>query len=74
LCYSGTLCTSSSILVLYGMGGFYQWSREHPEGAYRELWGLVTDIRNLRCAWRTVATNKGKRTPGIDGVTVNATA
>jgi retron-type reverse transcriptase len=56
------------------MGGFYQWSREHPEGAYRELWGLVTDIRNLRCAWRTVATNKGKRTPGIDGVTVNATA
>jgi RNA-directed DNA polymerase len=48
----------------------YQWSRENPEGAYRELWGWVTDIRNLRCAWRTVATNKGRRTPGVDGVTV----
>jgi len=48
----------------------YQWSRENPEGAYRELWGWVTDIRNLRCAWRTVASNKGKRTPGVDGVTV----
>ena len=48
----------------------YQWSRENPEGAYRELWGWVTDARNLRCAWRTVATNKGKRTPGVDGVTV----
>ena len=36
----------------------YQWSRENPEGQYE------------RCAWRTVATNKGKRTPGIDGVTV----
>ena len=21
----------------------YQWSRENPEGAYRELWGWVTD-------------------------------
>ena len=48
----------------------YQWSRENPEGAYRELWGWVIDARNLRCAWRTVATNKGKRTPGVDGVTV----
>ena len=48
----------------------YQWSREDPEGQYRELWGWVIDTRNLRCAWRTVATSKGKRTPGIDGVTV----
>ncbi|MGD0232821.1 MAG: group II intron reverse transcriptase/maturase [Syntrophorhabdales bacterium] len=48
----------------------YQWSRGNPEGAYRELWGWITDIRNLRCAWRTVASNKGKRTPGIDGVAV----
>jgi len=48
----------------------YQWSREHPEGAYRELWGWVTDTRNLWCAWRTVASSKGRRTPGIDGVTV----
>jgi len=47
----------------------YQWSRENPEGQYRELWGWITDSRNLQCAWRTVATNKGKRTPGIGGVT-----
>jgi RNA-directed DNA polymerase len=48
----------------------YQWSREHPEEAYRELWGLITNSRNLWCAWRTVASSKGRRTPGIDGVTV----
>ena len=32
-------------------------------------WGWITDSRNLRCAWRTTATNKSRRTPGIDGVT-----
>jgi RNA-directed DNA polymerase len=48
----------------------YQWSRGTPGGQYRELWGWIIDPRNLRCAWRTVATNKGKRTPGVDGVTV----
>jgi group II intron reverse transcriptase/maturase len=48
----------------------YRWSRENPEGQYRELWNWITDIRNLRVAWQTVATNKGKRTPGADGVTV----
>jgi len=47
----------------------YQWSRENPERIYRELWGWVIDIRNLRCAWRTIASNKGRRTPGVDGVT-----
>jgi len=49
----------------------YLWSLEHPEGIYRDLWNWTTDIRNLRCAWRTVAANKGKRTPGIDGATVS---
>jgi group II intron reverse transcriptase/maturase len=49
----------------------YQWSRDNPEGQYRDLWNWVADIRNLRCAWRTIAANKGKRTPGIDGVTVS---
>ena len=48
----------------------YQWSRTHPDDVYRESWNWVTDPRNLRCAWRTVASKKGKRTPGIDGVTV----
>ena len=50
----------------------HEWSRENPEGQYRELWGWITDSRNLRCAWRTIATNKGSRTPGIDGVIVNS--
>ena len=34
------------------------------------MWGWITDIRNLRYAWRTVASNKGKTTPGVDWVTV----
>jgi len=48
----------------------YQWSRDNPDEAYRDLWNWVNDPRNLRCAWRRVSSNKGKRTPGIDGVTV----
>jgi hypothetical protein len=42
----------------------YQWSREHPDDVYRELWKRVTDPRNLPCAWRRVTTNEGSRTPG----------
>ena len=48
----------------------YQWSREHPQTSYNDLWNWVTDDRNLRCAWRRIAANKGRRTAGIDGVTV----
>src|SRR6266849_7128605 len=36
----------------------YQWSRANPNEPYRDLWNWVTDIRNLRCAWRRVAQNK----------------
>ncbi len=50
----------------------YQWSRENPNDPYRDLWGWTVDSRNLRCAWRTVAGNRGKRTPGIDGATVSS--
>ena len=50
----------------------YQWSKANPKEQYRELWNWVTDIRNLRCAWTRVASNKGKRTPGIDGITVGS--
>ena len=35
------------------------------------MWNWVTDLRNLRCAWRRIATNKGKRSAGIDGMTVS---
>jgi group II intron reverse transcriptase/maturase len=48
----------------------YQWSRTHPEDNYRDLWNWMTDLRNLRCAWRKIALNKGRRTAGVDGMTV----
>ena len=48
----------------------YRWSKETPEGAYGDVWNWVTDPRNLRCAWHSIAHNKGRRTPGIDGLTV----
>jgi retron-type reverse transcriptase len=48
----------------------YQWSRTHPEDSYRDVWNWITDIRNLRCAWRKIALNKGRRTAGVDGITV----
>ena len=48
----------------------YQWSRTHPEDGYREVWNWITDIRNLRCACRKIALNKGRRTAGVDGMTV----
>jgi group II intron reverse transcriptase/maturase len=49
----------------------YQWSRDNPDDAYRKLWSWTTDLRNLRCAWRHVASNKGRRSPGVDGMTVS---
>jgi RNA-directed DNA polymerase len=34
------------------------------------MWGWLTDPRTLRCAWRRVASNRGKRSAGVDGMTV----
>lgn len=48
----------------------YQWSQENPGDQWRDMWGWLTDIRTLRCAWRRVASNRGARTPGVDGITV----
>lgn len=45
-------------------------SREDPDYVFRKLWGLMTDPRNLRVAFARVARNKGRRTAGVDGVTV----
>jgi len=42
----------------------------NPDYIFRRLWGLVTDLRNLRCSLARVARNKGSRTAGVDGVTV----
>ena len=43
----------------------YQWSRDNPEDAWRDMWNWVTDLRNLRQAWRRVASNAG-RGPHLD--------
>ena len=52
----------------------YRWSKETPVDAYGDVWNWVTDPRNLRCAWHSIARNKGKRTPGVDGLTVESIA
>jgi group II intron reverse transcriptase/maturase len=48
----------------------YARSRETPDYVFEELWGLVTDLRNLRTAFSRVHGNRGARTSGIDRVTV----
>lgn len=48
----------------------YQWSKANPEDAWRDMWGWVTDLRVLRHAWQRVASNRGRRTAGIDGMTM----
>lgn len=48
----------------------YQWSKANPGDTWRDMWNWVTDIRNLRHAWRRVASNRGRRSAGIDGMTV----
>jgi group II intron reverse transcriptase/maturase len=48
----------------------YQRSWTEPDYAFRELWGLITDPHNFRCALRRVAGNRGRRTAGADGKTV----
>ena len=48
----------------------YQWSKANPDDAWRDMWNWVTDPRNLRCAWRRVASNRGRRSAGVDGMTV----
>jgi len=48
----------------------YARSQQEPDHVFRKLWGLVTDPRNLRMAFARVARNKGRRTAGVDGVTV----
>src|SRR3989442_9057518 len=48
----------------------YARSNEEPDYVFRKLWGLVTDLRNLRIAVARVAGNRGHRTAGVDGFTV----
>lgn len=48
----------------------YRQSWENPDYIFQKLWGHITDPRNLRMAFVRVARNKGKRTAGVDGITV----
>ena len=48
----------------------YTRSWKNPDYVFRKLWGLITDLRNLRCSLARVARNKGSRTAGVDEVTV----
>ena len=48
----------------------YTRSEQHVDYVFRKLWGLVTDPRNLRMALARVAGNRGRRTAGVDGITV----
>ena len=48
----------------------YARSRENPSYRFAELWGLVTDLKNLRTAFSRVRGNRGARTAGVDRVTV----
>jgi RNA-directed DNA polymerase len=51
----------------------YARSWKNPGYIFCKLWGLVTDLRNLRIALARVAHNRGRRTAGVDGVTVRNT-
>ena len=46
-------------------------SWRNPDYQFRKLWGLITDPRNLRIALARVNRNRGRRTAGVDGMTVN---
>lgn len=49
----------------------YLRSWNHPDYVFEKLWGLVTDLCNLRSALARVAGNRGRRTAGVDHVTVH---
>jgi RNA-directed DNA polymerase len=48
----------------------YRWSKQNPAEPYKDLWNWIIDLRNLRLAFRRVATNKGRNTAGVDGITI----
>jgi RNA-directed DNA polymerase len=52
----------------------YTRSEESTDYVFCQLWGLITDPRNLRMALARVAANRGRRTAGVDGITVKCIA
>jgi RNA-directed DNA polymerase len=59
-----------SLWLLNVQRKLYAQSQEQADYEFRKLWGLVTDIRNLRIALGRVNRNRGRRSAGVDGVTV----
>jgi putative transposase len=39
-----------------------QCSTNNPDSCYRELWNWVTELRNLRCAWRKTSQREVEQT------------
>ena len=62
---------ADEVWVLGVQRRLYQQSKANPEETWRDLWGWLTDARMIRHAWRRVSTNKGKRSAGVDGITVD---
>lgn len=52
----------------------YTRSEQDVDYVFCKLWGLLTDPRNLRMALARVAGNRGRRTAGVDGITVGNVA
>lgn len=48
----------------------YARSMSDPTYRFEELWGLVTDPRNLRISFARVQRNRGARSAGVDRITV----
>jgi len=61
---------ADKVWVLGIQSKLYQWSKANPDDQWRDMWGWLTNLRVLRHAWHRVASNKGGRTAGVDGMTV----
>ena len=57
--------------VLEIQAKLHRWAREDPHRRFDDLFNLVADPAFLLVAWMRVRGNKGARTPGVDGRTVN---
>ncbi len=62
---------ADEVWVLGVQRRLYQWSTANPDEAWRDMWGWFTDQRVLRHSWRRVASNQGRRSAGVDGMTVD---
>jgi len=46
----------------------HRWAGEEPSRRFGDLWNLVCDYDFLARSWDRVRSNRGARTPGVDGV------